>query len=163
VVADPSWDYQSGKVLKGEFEVAPHQLPLVSALRRRFSEFGQRGLLGAVKDKWAGPKPNSEILLHIGPFASGSAVLADKKRLSAVKQQHRNLLAIDMEAYGLYAAAAEAPMPAPYAVAIKGVSDFGDESKGDEFREYASYVSASVFSYFVANDYFDVRKLLWPA
>lgn len=161
VVVDPSWDYQSGKFLRGEFQAAPHQLPLITPIRRRLMELASREVLAPVKDGWQGRKPDTDLSLHIGPAASGSAVLADKRRLSALKLQHRQLLAVDMEVYGIYAAAAEAPSPAPCAIAIKGVSDFGDESKGDEFREYAAYASSTVFERFVKKEYVGLREFLW--
>jgi nucleoside phosphorylase len=161
-VADPSWDYQSGKLVRGGFEVAPHQLPLISALRRRIAELNKNDLLGRIRAAWGGAVPlGGEIGMHIGPFASGSAVLADKDRLRQLREQHRNLIGIDMEVYGVYAAAAEAPAPSPYAFAVKGVSDLGDESKGDEFKEYASYLSASVFREFVLSEYLGLKKFLW--
>lgn len=159
-VADPSWDYQSGKVSGDTFELAPHQLPLHSAIRRRIVELGSDELFSRMRSSWQGAAPKTAISLHVGPFASGSAVLANKQKLEELKLQHRNLIAIDMEVYGVYAAAAEAPAPAPYPLAIKAISDFGDEQKGDDVREYSSYVSASVLAAFVTREYTGLLDLL---
>ena len=160
-MADPSWDYQSGKLTGGIFEIAPHQLPLLSAIRRRLVETASSGLLRTFKEAWSGPSPRTDLQAHVGPFASGSLVLADKSRFQELHTQHRQLLGIDMEVYGVYAAASEAPAPTPHAFAIKGVSDFGDETKADDFREFAAYVSAKTFSAFVESHYRDLRNILW--
>jgi nucleoside phosphorylase len=153
VVADPSWDYQSGKYNGTSFEAAPNQLPLNSAVRRRVKAAATEETLIGIRSKWQGSPPPTTIRLHAGPFASGSSVLANKERLAALKLQHRKLVAIDMEAYGIYSAAADAPTPTPHALVIKGVSDFGDEEKTDSVRDYAAYVSAAVLRSFVETEY----------
>jgi nucleoside phosphorylase len=59
-------------------------------------------------------------------------------------QQHRKLLGIEMESYGVLAAAEESPRPQPIAFAIKSVCDFADLEKSDSFQHYAAYTSAEV-------------------
>jgi nucleoside phosphorylase len=161
VIADPSWDYQSGKITSAEFEVAPHQIALNPAIRRRLAALsGRDEVLRRIRSRWvSGNAPQTEIRVHIGPFASGSAVLAKQDRIKEVKAQHRHLVAVDMEVYGLYAAAAEASSPVPHAVAMKGVQDFGDEMKADDYRNYAAFVSASLFAEFVSTEYLDLLEL----
>lgn len=51
--------------------------------------------------------------MHIAPLASGFAVVADENQLSATMDQQRQLLDVEMEAYGLFAAAQSADMPKP--------------------------------------------------
>jgi nucleoside phosphorylase len=63
------------------------------------------------------------------------------------KAQHRKLLGIEMEAYGVMCAADDLPTPQPRAIVLKGVSDFADSAKSDAFREYAAYVSAGAAVY----------------
>jgi hypothetical protein len=43
----------------------------------------------------------------LAPFATGSAVIADGRRLEHIKMQHRKVAALDMETFGLYFAAHE--------------------------------------------------------
>lgn len=160
-IADPAWDYQSGKITSEGFEIAPHQLSLNSAIRRRLVAMGQdKQLLREIGDAWQGGKPPTELGLCAGPVASGSAVLANQDRVAELKNQHRQLIGIDMETYGVFAASSEACLPLPYAMAIKGVQDYGDERKGDEFREYAAYVSARVFDAFVRREYLNLIPFL---
>jgi nucleoside phosphorylase/CheY-like chemotaxis protein len=161
VVADPSWDYQSGKFTGKDFEFAPHQLPIHSAIRKRIAALDSAELQSDVAKRWSKKPVTENFQLHIGPFASGSAVMADKTKLESLRLQHRNLVAIDMEVYGIYSAASDSPMPSPYPLAIKGISDFADETKNDSHREFACFASARVFNLFVRQEYLAVKKILW--
>jgi nucleoside phosphorylase len=76
--------------------------------------------------------------------ASGAAVLADRETLLAIKQQHRKLLSVEMESYGVYAAAYESRIPQPLPISLKAICDFADENKDDSHQEYAAYTSAAV-------------------
>ena len=80
----------------------------------------------------------------IGPVASGSAVLADGEVVHEIKAQHRDLIGIEMEVYGMYSAAYSASQPQPLAFALKAVCDFADPNKGDNHQRYAAYTSANV-------------------
>lgn len=153
VAADPCWDYGSGKYYlksgKSVFSAAPHQFGLNSFVR------GKLGLLArdisglaTIQSQWKGPKPNRALALHIGPVASGAAVLEDPKVRTEIQRQHRKVIGIEMETYGLFAAVDEAPLPEPKAFAFKSVADFADEEKGDAYQAYASYTSASVLRLF---------------
>lgn len=159
-VADPSWDYQSGKMTSSGFELSPHQLPINTAIRRRMDALGRNAsLLRDIRDRWQAAKPQTEISIGIGPFASGSAVLANSRVLENMRAQHRQLIAFDMEAYGVYAAAWDACQPPPLSMVLKGVVDYGDEHKSDEFREYSSFVSAEIFGAFVVQEYPSLLQL----
>jgi nucleoside phosphorylase/CheY-like chemotaxis protein len=149
IVADPSWDWESGKYSREEgisrFEPAPHQIALNSSVRVSIErQIKEAGLLDEIKHRWPGEAPSSSLKLLIGPVACGGAVLADPTKLTTIESQHRKVLAVEMESYGLYAAASEARVPQPTAVALKGVSDFADEAKDDAFQKYAAYTSAEV-------------------
>jgi nucleoside phosphorylase len=48
-----------------------------------------------------------------------------------------------MEAYAVFAASDEAPLPQPKAFVLKGVCDFADDEKNDSLQSYAAYTSAS--------------------
>jgi nucleoside phosphorylase len=82
-------------------------------------------------------------------MASGAAVLADGSTVERIKQQHRELLGIEMEAYGVFAASEEAAEPRPTVFAMKSVVDFGDATKDDRFQKYGAYTSAQTLRYFV--------------
>lgn len=148
LVANPSWDYGSGKhsvKAKEElFEPAPQPYALSTRIRGLLEQLQSNSIrLHEVREAFPGQKPNSVLSVRIGPLASGAAVLANDRMMNEIKaQQHRKLLGIDMEAYGTMAAASEAPAPRPEGLVLKAVSDFADSNKNDSFRHYAAYVSA---------------------
>jgi nucleoside phosphorylase len=69
---------------------------------------------------------------------------------------------IEMEAYGLYAAAAQSGSPRPTAFALKSVCDFADEQKDDKWQAYAAYTSAEIFRTFAERYFTEIRQLNTP-
>lgn len=150
ILADPSWDYQSGKRVKDkevtQFSISPHQLDVAEDIRSRVDQIStDKTFLRKVRDDWRADG-SREFHVKIGPVASGSAVLADGDALEDIKRQKRELIGIEMEVYGLYAAARAAGSPKPSALALKAVCDFADPDKKDEMQKYAAYTSASVMT-----------------
>lgn len=161
VVADPAWDYGSGKwASKGServFQMAPRQLPLCAVLRNRFERLAQdREFLERVWTAWPSAKPDSHPNLIIGPMASGAAVRADGEAENEVKAQHRKAVAIEMEAFGVMAAAHEAPLPEVKSFIVKSICDFADAEKSDDHQAFAAYTSANVIREF-AEKYLPVQ------
>jgi nucleoside phosphorylase len=147
LAVDPSWDWGSGKVVSPDgadaLLAAPHQLPLATDLRYKFARAAQDVALWArIKAGWPAERPAHELAFKLGPVASGASVLADGATAERVTRQHRQLLGIEMETYGVFAAAAEAPEPQPKAFSVKSVVDFADGEKGDRYQPYAAYTSA---------------------
>lgn len=105
-------------------------------------------LLASIRRDWPGDKPDTNLSIHIGPFASGAAVLADQSTLNLIINQQRKLLGIDMETYGIFTAAAEAPEPRPRAFSVKSVVDFADGQKDDRYQRYAAFTSAMILRHF---------------
>ncbi|AQT05750.1 hypothetical protein A0U91_13975 [Acetobacter persici] len=161
IVADPCWDWQSGKrrlepseSAESKFEPSSHHLPLSESLRSRFHEIKKdRDSLEAIRRAWPVDIP-TPLRVEVAPMASGSVVLADDVAAGRIKEQHRQLSAIEMEAYGVYAAAAMACAPKPEVVAIKSVCDFAGPDKSDTFQPYAAYTSASVLKLYI-DKYFE--------
>lgn len=154
LVADPSWDYQSGKRVRehdtASFEIDPHQLPIPGFVRTRFEQLkNDHHLWSEIKNEWQGTQPETELKLHIGPVASGSAVLDDGQVMLEIKAQHRKLLGVEMEIYGMFAAAEAAGSPRPTPIALKSVCDFGNGTKDDALQRYAAYTSAQALKVFV--------------
>lgn len=154
LVADPSWDYGNGKRIEkksgNSFLSAPHQLPLDTGLRYKFRSFAaDTALWSKIRQDWPGDKPDHILTLRLGPFASGASVLADQTTLTQVLVQHRELLGIDMETYGVFAASAEISHPRPLAFSLKSVVDFADGEKDDRYQRYSAFTSAQALKYFV--------------
>lgn len=153
VATDISWDWQSGKYIDKAgieaFEIAPHQLGLDDRSRnqllllKRDSQFWESLAPMALNAKARLPK------LLVGPMATGSSVLADSRVAARIKEnQHKNVVGLDMETYGVFAAA-NACDPNIKVMSLKAVCDKGDMKKNDDYQEYASMVSASVVLQFI--------------
>ena len=153
IAADFSWDWQSGKYVdkNGDevFEIAPHQVAIDDRLRpllthlKRDDDFWKSLAPLAVEAGVQLPK------LVIGPMASGSAVLADARVSDRIKSsQHRSVAGLDMEVYGVYAAA-YACDPEIRFIALKAVCDNGDKQKDDKYQTYAARVSAAAAVRFI--------------
>lgn len=152
IVAASSWDYRAGKDIRKE-EQSVH-LNTINAIEistsmisycRRLSE--DKESLSHIKESFAkGEKPKNDLRLLIGPIVSGASVVTDPQIVKDVlENQHREVLGIEMEIYGMYYAASWALRPRPKIVAMKGVSDFADLKKTDKYHHYAAYTSAKVF------------------
>lgn len=156
IVADPCWDWGNGKWVtedeRNRFLGAPHQIALSVDLREHFKSIARNhALLADVRGGWPADPPDNALKIHIGPLASGASVLADKNTITRITEQHRQLLGIEMEAYGVFTAAEEVSSPRPQAFAIKSVVDFADGEKNDRIQAYAAYVSAQILGHLSQN------------
>ncbi len=154
IVADPSWDWGSGKWITKDndldFLASPHQLPLSPAIRNKLTLMSNDvALLAQIRHKWPGEKPDHELSIKIGPLASGASVLADGTTAERIRHQHRNLLGIEMETYGVFSAADEAINPKPLALSIKSVVDFAGGEKNDQYQPYAAFTSTMILTHFM--------------
>lgn len=158
VVASPVWDWGSGKWSAdpdkesdgANFEADPFQFTLDKSLERMallLEDDGQE--LYRIRRSFGPTAPQHDLKLKIGAVASGAAVLASQGALERVKEQHRKLLGIEMEAYGVFSAVSDAPQPKPLCMCIKSVVDFGNGHKGDAYQAYGAHVSAKAAQYFV--------------
>jgi nucleoside phosphorylase/CheY-like chemotaxis protein len=155
IVANPSWEWQMGKYTQDAFEIAPDQIGIPIEITERFSLLKQdRRLALSISEAFKGEKPNRLPTIHIGPLASGSAVLADTMTQKAIKEQHRKLLGVDMEMYGVYSAARDTAPPRPLTFGVKAVSDYADVVKNDKYQGYAAFVSARILCAF-SETFFD--------
>jgi len=110
------------------------------------------GKLADCHAEFNGTKPRGMPRLIFGPLASGAAVIADKTIFEKLQaEQHRKLLGLEMEAYGVLLAVEELPHPQPEAFVIKAVQDYADHDKSDKYRGYACHVSSAVLKITVEN------------
>jgi nucleoside phosphorylase len=154
IVADPVWDWGSGKWIEKSGELVflpePHQLPLDAGIRNKFQVMAKdAACLFEIRKSWKAGSPEHDLSVHVGPLASGASVLGDGKIRENIKSQHRKLMGIEMESYAVYSAAYEGPKPKPIAFSAKAVVDFADGRKSNAYHRYAAYVSAQVVKHFV--------------
>lgn len=141
VAAEKAWDWQAGKYTSGGgFECNPDQkdasLELVTLARQLETQ------LAAIDEEWRGIRPETRLRLHVAPMVSGSAVVADERMHSFLRNQHRKVAAVDMEAYAIYFAAQMAGSPQPKVLCIKGVSDLANAAKANWAQDYCSFISS---------------------
>ncbi len=164
LLAEPSWNWQSGKFAVDElgpyFAAAPHQVDVPEFIRVRAKALAKDShTLLDIKKGFSGAKPDTELNLRVGPVASGSSVLADAAIVKEIQKHERTLVGIEMEVYGLYAAAAYACMPKPTAFAMKSVCDYGTRIKNDEYQGYSAYTSAQVFRVFCERYFHEIYSM----
>lgn len=93
-----------------------------------------------------------QVAAHVAPTASGPFVMASTSVVRELKQSERKLSAIDMEGYALYYTAHVFNKPALW---MKGVSDFLDSNKNDDYHKAASYASACLLMQFIKDKLYD--------
>ena len=89
-----------------------------------------------------GPTRNEVPRVHFAPIASGEKVKADANRASELKQWNPKLAAVEMESFGVGEAAARSDNSSRF-IAFRGISDYADESKNDDWQEYAADSAAA--------------------
>jgi nucleoside phosphorylase/CheY-like chemotaxis protein len=148
IFAEFAWDFQSGKIVKdGEVTkrlISPHQIPATYAIKTLMEVLrSDKEFLSSLPSLFS-DNCQFSTKIKIGPVACGSSVLADGDIIKEIQaQQQRDLFGVEMEIYGLYAAA-YASSPAVRFFALKGVCDHADPDKDDEAQRYAAYASARV-------------------
>lgn len=151
LVADPSWDWGSGKyeVIDGKprFSANPDQLRISPDVRPMLIQASKDNeLLASVRSSFPGNKPVQTLACHVEAVASGASVLGDEAVVEEIKKQNRKLHGVEMEIYGLMMAAETCSRPRPLVFAAKAVSDFAVTTKDDDYRADAIHVSAN-FAY----------------
>lgn len=152
IVADPSWDWGSGKHAEKAdgtrvFMAAPYPHPLDTHISQLAMELGaDEKNAREIQFGWAGDLPAGKLSVLVGPMASGAAVLATNDAMQPITAQNREVLGVEMEAYAVMASADFACKPAPIPIAIKSVCDYADAEKNDKWQSYAAYTSAAFFN-----------------
>jgi nucleoside phosphorylase len=149
IVADPCFDWGAGKWLidstlgQLRFHPAAYQWRLDEALRVKVRALADRhDVLMRIHDSFHGSKPEMPPRVIIDAMASGASVLQASITVDDVREQHKNVVGIEMESYAVFTAAEYSSEPRPKCIAVKSVCDFGDEEKSDSAHAYAAHVSA---------------------
>ncbi|MBD5457191.1 MAG: hypothetical protein HDR27_01300 [Lachnospiraceae bacterium] len=148
MVADPSFDYDSGKKVfehgKSSFKPDYRQIRLDETVHRIVRRLKNRpDALWKIYNACEYEKPNQPPQIEIGPFGSGASVLSDPNVIARVQTHNRKFLGFDMEAYAVMLAGRLSAEPKPTSIIMKSVSDFGN-GKTDKYQKYAAYTSARV-------------------
>jgi nucleoside phosphorylase len=149
LVARESFDYNSGKLVvdsRRRVLLVPDPQPInidagllssVQATKGRWED--------EIKRKWPGRRPKTGLEVHVGPIASGSAVVAAPQVVAGIERYWRKLIGVEMEVYSMYRAVHETIPNPPLFLAVKSVCDFADDKKNDNWQDYAAFTSAEYF------------------
>lgn len=162
LTADPSVDYNSGKVVDENgirgFQPDPYPIGLNPRLRSVLARYrGDHAIFEKIRSKWKDAKPRKSNHLHVGPLGAADQVIDDATRIIEIQKNWRKLIGVEMETYGVYRAAHEAPEPKPRVVSFKSVCDFAAE-KTDSWQEYAAFTAAEFAMQFLKHEW----SALWP-
>ncbi|MFK4810357.1 response regulator receiver protein [Devosia sp. ZW T5_3] len=143
LVADVCFEYQSGKWLDEVFLAEPYQVAIPPLTRPQVVlAIESPDITDALEAGFKGKsRPGTKYEPKLVVFATGSAVIASDERIDGIRQQHRKVRGLDMEAFG-FMKAAELSGKRMHVFCAKVVVDKAGAAKGDEIHEYGSYVSA---------------------
>lgn len=163
LVADPSVDYNSGKVVVAggirAFLPDPYPIGLYPRLRSVLHKYhGNHPVFTNIRKRWNGSLPPGANHLHVGPLGAADQVIDDATRIEEIQKNWRKLIGVEMETYGVYRACEEAPEPKPRFVSFKAVCDFAAE-KTDSWQDYAAFVAAEFAVEFLKTEW----ETLWPS
>lgn len=160
VVAEKSWDWQAGKWTNEGTLLSAQDQKEGSGELVAFAQSAE-GRLPTFYAEFDGTRPANSPKLVVGPMVTGSSVVATIDIHKVFRQQHRKMVAVDTECYGLYYAAAASAGPPTKVLCIKAVSDLADRAKGDDFQRYCSVMSARL-GLEVVQRYFTDQSLTGP-
>lgn len=122
--------YELAKLSQGKVHVRPQSYQSDDLLINKLSDFAST---------YAGDHK-----VIFGPFAVGEKVVAEPAAVENLKQADPKLIGIEMESYGVARAAANM-LYRPRFIAIRGVCDYADNNKNDDFRSLA-LINAAKFA-----------------
>ncbi|GAA5064304.1 hypothetical protein N0B44_06050 [Roseibacterium beibuensis] len=151
LIANPVYEYQSGKWSDDGFKAEPYQVPLPEKLRALiWGSIESNNMLADLEAGWCGDRPQKFSKPCIAPFTSGSAVIASESYINSVSQFHRKVAGLDMETYAIYRAAYLAGDNIAV-FSAKVVVDLADGEKNDTLHKYGSHISAKFVTKIIEN------------
>lgn len=160
LVADPSIDYNSGKVVQengiASFQPDPYPIALPPRLRSQLKRFASDAhVFSSIAANWVGDRPAHPNRAHIGPLGAADQVIDNPQIILQLQQNWRKLIGVEMETYAVYRACLEAPEPKPLFASFKAVCDFAAE-KTDSWQPYAAYMAAHFAKSFIEKRWEDI-------
>jgi nucleoside phosphorylase len=157
LVADPSVDYNSGKVVQEngvrDFLPDPYPIGLNARLRSVLHKYQMNtSVFDEIRSGWDKKLPSRSNRLHLGPLGAADQVIDDSSRVLEIQRNWRKLIGVEMETYGVYRACHEAPEPKPRFISFKSVCDFAAE-KTDSWQDYAAFTAAEFAVRFIQSEW----------
>lgn len=140
IVANPSWEWQTGKWKGDSFAIEPYQINVNQKMIEKLKILLEKNILDEIWRSTNNARPEQRPSCHFGPMVSGSSVISNSEKIHELRAQHRKLLGIEMEIFGVYSACVQSAI-APDFIGFKSVCDFGNEHKGDNYHLFCSEIS----------------------
>src|SRR5690606_6844612 len=108
LIADPCFDWGGGKWVANaksdlQFHAAPYQWRLDESLRAAAKSMAVTpNLMSNVHTEYSKTKPTHPPTVFIDAMASGASVLQASAVIEDVRDQHKNLIGIEMESYAVF-------------------------------------------------------------
>ncbi len=164
LVADPSVDYNSGKLVDDDgtqrLQPDPHPVGIAKRIRAVLLRYNEdTELFEGFRRQWKGKLPDKPNRLHVGPVGAADQVINNPEKIKEIQLSWRKLIGLEMETYGVYRACEESPKPVPRHVAFKAVCDFA-EQKSDDWQGYAAFMAASFAVYFLKAHWEEITDII---
>lgn len=148
IIPNQIWDWGSGKITDSNRRSTLLSDPEIISINEQLSiemkNIASMGLyVDDIKRGYQGNPPSHSLSIHVGPIASGAAVLADSKTINIIKDQKRSVIGVEMEAYGVMVASKFCGSDPTKTLIIKSVCDFANAKKNDDWQKYSAYTSVS--------------------
>lgn len=151
VISDQIVDYELGKISQDGFTPRWSVYQADFALINKFKNY--------CNNKWVDyittPRPsgylNEKPQFHIGLYLSGNKIIADELTAGALKSFWTRGAAIEMEGAGIASLLRQIKNP-PGFIIVKGLCDYADLNKNDEWQEYSADAAASLAFSFVLDE-----------
>jgi len=161
VVSSQIVDYELGKVTPDGLDIRWSVYPVDTRLLNKVHNYRNSSWIDYIRtsrptSRNDAAKPSS----HVGLYLSGNKVIADEKTAGALRSFWKRSVAIDMEAAGIATVLRQVEDP-PGFIVMKGICDYADSSKNDDWQTYAADAAAS-FAYSFVTDSLTPQDFIWP-
>jgi nucleoside phosphorylase len=147
VVGSDVYYYEQGKVMPDGTAAQPAMLAADDRLLARVAA------LPAWQPALTEPRPEAPDggpRRHVAVIATGEKVIADATFRTALREKHRKIRAIEMEAWGFTSAVLHSGR-AVHHLCIRGISDDATPNKGDLWHRYAAAAAADFARHLIAS------------
>jgi nucleoside phosphorylase len=155
IIANQIVASEPGKTTDTGTQHRPMHLPISAWMRDRVNDFNENEW-GWAKDKRISSRPvrcaHTIPVAHLGTFASGEKVIADSNTHRELQSRLHSLVGIEMESFGValavYESGAKSGYP-PELLVVKGICDWANPDKNDDWQAYAADVAAAYVMNFI--------------
>ena len=160
VISDQIIDYELGKVKPTGFEPRWSAYPVDGNILQKAQNYNNNSWVDYIRTERPDGIKNIKPKSHIGLYLCGNKVIADERTAGALKSFWIKASAIEMEAAGIAVMLRQMTYP-PSFIVIKGVCDYADSSKNDNWQAYAADAAAS-FTYSFVTEQLSRSDINWP-